>query len=273
MSIKTVMNIKGISFSPKYSSGSAAERNKTLQNIRDNIFARVVSRFEAPHTVDNTYVKYGLREYVPIAEIRKVIKESLPEKLRLDIKKTQNGAKDYDACLNTHVNNRDASVSYYSINIPAMKNHLHIDSIPTVMHEITHLLDMALYPQYNNSLTKIFKKGLPEKVYELFDKVYYTQGEFLKFKILKKTKEFMKGLSVEDKLLVLKFLELELKTEAKAKSCTEKYINFLRTHQKRKCRYNPVDYSLYNFEKKIKLVKKMRYKIISKERKKIAKKH
>ena len=263
------MKIKGINFSPKYSTGSIGERNKTVQKIRDQIFLHVVNQYDSPKVVKDTHVEFGHKHYIPINSIKKLLKDILPEKLKFNVKKHPPTDKENSGSILQHINEH-GDIRYYTMTLPSKKNHLYIDDIPSMMHEVNHLLDFAINPQYQNTIRKIFQKDLDKNFEKLFGYTYYTNNIYNKFKIMKKTKQAIKNLSVEDKLIFLKNLELELKTEQNSYNCMDIYVKKLNQYQKRHLHYRQNIYDTYNFEKKIKLVRKMRYEIIKNERKKLA---
>lgn len=260
------MKTNGINFSPKYSRGSVAKRSEFVRKVRDNIFDNILNQYYPPKSDSNAFGGLNKIHYIPISNLDNFIKDLLPERLKFNLKKTPPKTKEYIGELQTRCS--ENGVSYYSIEIPAKKNHLYINDIPYLMHEITHLLDSAINPQYKISFEKLAQKKLAQSAIALYENVYYTNDKYNKFNILKKTYKVLKNLLTEDKLLILKFIELELKTEINAYGCMKKYIDDLRKNHQCRISYNKKAYNSFNFEKKLKLVEKLRNKIILNERKK-----
>ena len=259
------MKIKGINFSTKYAAGSVTDRNGAVQKIRDKIFTNVLNEYP-------NIIELDASKHLPISVIKEHIKKFLPEKLKINVRRHQQNRDDYKGCLIRHINS-NVLVSHYTMELPAEKNKFCIDEIPTLMHELTHLLDFAINPQHNNICEKLVKYNLIEKFKKLYEEYFYTDKKISKFKIYRTTKKGIKEMPAEEKLVFLKAIELGLKTEMNAYGCMKKYADTLRIKKQRRICYNSGYYKKLNFEKKLKLIEKMRYKIISNERKEIAKTH
>ena len=258
------MKIKGINFSTQYTKGSVVDRNNTANRIRAEIFNNVIKEFNKPQKNDSS----KKLEFIPISHVEKLIKEKLPEPLKLIFKKVQLEKRDLNGAMMAIYN--ETGTKYYRMEVEAVKNQLPITNVPTLMHETTHLLDAATNPQYGLIDRQLCKKELNEKVDDFYMNTFYTDKLYPKFITKRKTRKFLKDMPVEDQLLVLRYFKLSMLTEIRAYEADKEFAKKISPWNNKKIQgYDELTYKCFGFEKNIKLVDKMRANIIRKERNKI----
>ncbi len=255
------MKIKKVNFSNKYATGSIEARKKTMEQLRSEIYSAVMKEFSPVRISKNLSVE---RTGIILPKLEKILKENLPEKINFCIAK-KDPRKIYDGCILTELDRK--KVINYRMELPIENKELSVFKIPTFMHEVTHLLDFALNSQYKVVVEHLKEAEISGEAYSLYKECFYTKhAEAFDPKILtKKTNEFLKGYTTEEKLLILRYIKLLMITEVNAFNATKKYSEDLL----KKVNYFPTKWPKlpdYHFSEKIKSVDEMRLKIIKKER-------
>lgn len=259
------MKCRGIHFSSIYTRGSQNIRNIKCQEMSADLYQGITKLYAEKYCTDVKYKLLTGQETVSLKKIYELYKKIIPEPLRFSIKKMQNCNQNCSGNIATHYSKKRNNVIRYKIEIVAPKNEFQFFNLPVLMHETIHLLDFAFNPQYKSVITKVLQKKQYARLHKLYEQYYYTPEYFSTAKIKQVTKQFLKGMCSEDKLLLLKYIKLGLATENRAYKISDFY--------KRKLKINnmTLECDVFKFKRKMKLVDKMRYKIIKKERTKIKK--
>ena len=249
-----------IKFSYNFSKGSCKMRKEKMQKLNSELF-------------DNIFNLYKYCDSVAINKIEKCTKKHLPEPI--NFKLVSMGKEKYEtqggACLTQYFK---GLAEKYFIELPTKNNLLDVNNLSILMHEYTHFLDYLFNPKTIKTGEKVITSGLDPILASLYKNHYYNNKNFSyrkENKIMKQTKnetlKILKNLSNENKITILKSLINLMQTELNA---YEQGFNFSvkLLHQGRK--YNSSDMigveKTFLFDKKIKYVKKLLYKIISEER-------
>lgn len=258
------MKVKGINFSYAYSRGSKVERIEKTWQLGQQVFDRVIQKFDEQTSVPIE------QKSIPISNLRGLLKENLPEMLKFSVKKTPKEEKVVGSLTSTY---NSTAPKRYIMEVPAEDNKLFIRHVSTLIHETIHLLDRALQPQFQAVESQMSKRGLSYRFSKFYNEVFYTNKGYSKFSTKRKTNKFLKGMSIEDRLLALRFFKLNMETETRAYQASNNIDKSLVNADKDKIFMNQLAYQNYNFERNIKLVDKMRADIIKKERNKIKRAH
>ncbi len=201
-------------------------------------------------------------------QIISIIKKIKPfESLAIDIEK--NNDEIYEGSMNLVINN-EKNCSTYKIIVEKLTD------IPTLVHEFHHISDHVFHPKFLSRMQILIKKGLETDKYINFYNNFYYSGLIaenkqeikyaLKF-IENKTRKFLKGFSVEDKINYLQDIRYNLLTECNA------YKKQIEVAEKlKKLNYPINENDLYDcpkvgfFEEKVKLLNKLLKETITKER-------
>ena len=155
----------------------------------------------------------------------------------------------------------------------AEQNAVDLADIPSLAHESTHLFDYLFSPKTIKTIEKVNQKDLDALSDNLYALLFYSAGglgineNMSMFKLKRTITKELKDLSNDDKISVLKYLKEGLETEVNAYSTEDICANML-IDKGKESYYSPYDEieSIYKFNKKIKLLKKMIYETISQSR-------
>ena len=256
----------GIKFSPIYTRGSTRTHNIIRTQLSERLYSEVMDLFASQaRTEAKSNPKAG--EYISKDQLREIFVKILPEPLNFKIQtSTKKDVKNNLSASMCAISNKQGMEGYKLI-LPLKDDKLYIEDIPELMHEAGHLLDYALNPQYTANLISIGNKDFYKKLSEIYEKFYYTVTDYSLFRIKRVTKTFLRNLSCKDKLKALKNIKLRLMTESNAYLTENHYWQELRKQRKGMKKDPPPTPLDFCFREKIRLINRMRYKIVAKERK------
>ncbi len=258
--LKVSPNVK---FSYNLVKGSVAQRKQFVSSLNEKFFEELQSM--------NT-------SNITIRDFKSVYNKVLPEKKKVEIKQLKElkifeGASDYQYDSRNYI-------SGITLEVPIKKSKIPKDSLVTIMHENTHILDTLANPKHTSLTQKLYRAGqYGHKRDDWFINVLYCKNktndnkESILEVVKEKTKEFLKGKSNSDKILHLQDARYELEQEQHAYSEQLKYAKKLKDNGEEVSGQDLIDYEpIYMFSEKIQLLKEMIFNLISEERKKLAKK-
>lgn len=257
------MKIPKLRLSNEYSKGSQSARIKTAKGMNRKIFSTIYPMYKDSDTVSLRQIERTYKKCVP-ETIYFRIKKLLPE----DLQKWEGG-------MITYFKNKKASG--FCIAVKAEKNTLNIRELPTLMHESMHFFDYILNPNYVKIDEKLRDKNLKKIAYNLYNKYYYSNEYFSYFKPQRATKKAkqgtyktINGMNIEDKCIIMNYIKLKMKTEINAFDESYKYSKQLKK-DKRNHKWCDAEgnHKTFQFDKKLKLINKILYKEITKERMKM----
>lgn len=258
------MKAPKVKFSYNYSRGSALYRSVKSKALSEKLFHEYL------------YL-YGNKDSLPLKTITQKFKAFMPEPIYFDIKKIPIEELDmYGATSDYYINN-EGDLRKYRILLPADGNSLLLENLPNLIHEATHLFDSLLQPKTLQSYKKIFTNQNHEKIEEFFEHYLYNGDNTLMAKntkisnIKRQTKKFLRKFSVKEKISILNFYRERMQSELSAyrleSDCNQKLKRKIKN--KNFWSFEDID-NLYHFEDKINLLNKMIYRILLKERYKMA---
>ena len=247
-------------FSPAYAKGSLAQRFAAADKINNKIFGNVVKLY---HDKKNTY---------PAEIIEECYNFCLPEEKNVVIQpmtvynsEDYYGGVDFLCKMNMCVG--------FAIELPVTKSDkLHVKTIPTLMHESTHVLDFFLNPKFLRNDVKFNDLKNNDKCWEVYQEYFYkSSGETLD-EILdnaqSNTKNVLKEMKPNERLIFLNFIRYSLQMEQRAYIQDSVYANALKKIGKPFDKEDLPNYSKIMLAKeKIKLVEKMLADEIKEQRK------
>lgn len=255
------MGIKRINFSNKYATGSIKERREKAEKLSSQIYDVLMDKYQPTKITDTLYLETS---HIPLKKVEKIISNNLPERLNFYLT-SRKSDKNYEACVKTMLNGN--KVFQYRMELPMEKGEFSIFKVPVLMHELSHLLDNAFNPQYRVVVENINKAGIIKDVNAFYKQNFYTLKNVPEKELSKKIKTFLKNLTLENKLLVLRFVKLymrgEINAHAAEKNYRNKFIPYLTSMPL--FGFGKNDVSKYKFKEKIELVDKIRYDLIKKE--------
>ena len=161
----------------------------------------------------------------------------------------------------------------FAIELPVTKSDkLHVKTIPTLMHESTHVLDFFLNPKFLRNDVKFNELNKNEECWEIYQKYFYNSSGKTLDEILKNakssTKEALKKLNPQDRLIFLNFIRYSLQMEERAYKQDSVYAKVLKKIGKPFDKEDLPDYSkIMHTKEKIELADKMLAEEIKKQRK------
>ncbi len=256
--------INNVKFSYNLIKGSVKKREEFVSNLNEQFFNALVPVYKK-NKITLTDIK---REYFSLLPEKKVVKiKPLNAKFKLD------GASDY-----IYIDN---SIAGITLEMPLKHSILPKDSFVTFMHENTHVLDTLANPKHTALTLKLFQENkYDNKRNKWFDNIIYnrepinkTTKENILLNIKNQTQNFLKGKQIEDKIAILQDARYQLEQEKHAYSEQLKYALKLKAKNMPVTEKDLVDESKnFLFDEKIQLLKEITFNLISKERKKLAKK-
>ncbi len=253
-----------VKFSYNYIKGSASDRKKIVSLLNEKLF-------------DDLKLMHADSK-ISINEFKSIYKRHLPEKKKIEIKSLKE-LKDFCGASAYLYDSRNY-ISGMTLEIPTKRSKISKDSLVTIIHENTHVLDTLSNPKHTALTQKLYREGKYDTKRDnwFINVLYNNEGLNADKKIVldnvnERTLNFLKGKSNSDKILHLQDARYELEQEQHAYSEQLKYAKKLKDMGEEVSEKDLVDYEpLYMFSEKLKLLKEMTFKFISEERNKIAKK-
>ena len=259
--LKVSPNVK---FSYNLVKGSISQRKVFVSSLNEKLFEQL----QPIVTKD-----------MPIRKFKSIYNKTLPEKKKIEIK-TLKESKDFEGASDYLYDSRDY-INGMTLEIPAQRSKILKDALVTVMHENTHILDTLSNPKHTVLTQKLYREGkYDNKRDNWFLKVLYNEErpnsdkEAVLDDVKEKTRNFLKGKSNSDKILLLQDARYQLEQEQHAYFEQLKYAKKIKDMGEEVSENDLTDCEpLYMFTEKIQLLKEMAFDLISQERKKISKKY
>ena len=269
--MKNIVN-STVKFSYNISKGSIKNRQKLISKYNKQIFSRLEQNLK-----DN---------YISVADAQKAIDEVLPEKKVIQIRPISSKNKKEDVGNSDFLYGKNWNIVGQTIDIP-------IKNLSIFMHELTHVINTLLNPKTTARVNGMYlRRTYTENLSNIIDKKLYNYENieetipFISNKRYKKAKKeilqtrenellkFLKGYSVKDKIDYIQEMRNTLIEERTAYTEEEKYAWILtKKHKIHLPKFNEIDnLKGYFFDEKIKILKKIGFEIIDKERKEHARK-
>lgn len=251
-------------FSSAYTKGSLAQRFALTDKINQKIFGNTVKLYPDKK-----------RNY-PAEVIEECYNFCTPEDKNVLIKPLKI-SKDDDYAGGTNIMRKmDMYVGYF-MELPVTKNEkINIRTLPTLMHESTHVLDFLLNPKFLKNDLDFFNKPLSEKCFDFYEKIFYKLSDkpLLPAQILetaqKEIEEFLETLPVDMKIKFLNFMRYSMRMEEHAYRQDIHYAKILKKLGKPVDSEELTDYNkVLLFPQKIKIVENLLAKTLKEERLKL----
>lgn len=276
--MKNIVN-STVKFSYNISKGSIKNRQKLISKYNKQIFSRLEQNLK-----DN---------YISVADAQKAIDEVLPEKKVIQIRPISSKNKKEDVGNSDFLYGKNWNIVGQTIGIPIKNNKISIKNLSIFMHELTHVINTLLNPKTTARVNGMYlRRTYTENLSNIIDKKLYNYENieetipFISNKRYKKAKKeilqtrenellkFLKGYSVKDKIDYIQKMRNTLIEERTAYTEEEKYAWILtKKHKIHLPKFNEIgNLKGYFFDEKIKILKKIGFEIIDKERKEHAKK-
>ncbi len=253
-----------VKFSYNLIKGSVKKREEFVSNLNEHFFSTLVPIYQKGKTT--------------LSDIRRSYFSVLPESKIVDIKPLTDNSKYYGASDYIYAGD---SISGLTLEMPLKHSILPKVSFVTFMHENTHVLDTLTNPKHTALTLKLFQGGKYDTKRDKWYNFLYkrelinkrTKGNIL-LKVKTKTKSFLSGKSLQDKIALLQDARYQLEQEKHAYSEQLKYALKLKAQNIPVTKDDLVDESKnFLFDEKIQLLKDMIFELISKKRKNIADKY
>jgi len=238
-------------FSSAYTKGSLAQRFALTDKINQKIFG-------------NTVKLYKCKRNYPAEIIEDCYNFCTPEDKNIMIKPLKVSKED-DFAGGTNIMQKMGMYVGYFMELPVTKSDkINIRTLPTLMHESTHVLDFLLNPKFLKNDLDFFNNPLSEKCFDFYEKYFYKFGDksLLPAQILetakKGTEEFLKTLPVDMKITFLNFMRYSMRMEEHAYRQDIHYAKILKKLGKPFDSEELTDYNkVLLFPEKIKIVENL----------------
>ena len=209
-------------FSSAYAKGSLAQRFAAADKINNKIFGNTVKLYQ------------GKRNNYPADIIEDCYNFCTPENKNVAIVPLKDYGDD-DLAGGTRVVEKMGMYVGYAMELPVTKNDkISIRTLPTLMHESTHVLDFLLNPKFLRSERAFFDNPLSHKFVKFYEKYFYNEGaENVKPEDILKTAEhatskFINLLPFSTKIVFLKFIRFSMQMEEHAYKQDYHYAKILK---------------------------------------------
>lgn len=240
--------------------GSYIERQQKADRIVNKIFNDIQGKFK--------------NNELPITKMQDCIDKNIPRHVKIIIKNNED--ESYEGLSDILYSPQSGKINATTIEIPTKNNKIKIEDLPTVMHELQHIIDQLYHPKYLARNQDMRNKNLmTEKYINLYDKWIYNEEDpenkkevkYILTVIKQKILEFLKGKSTSEKISYLQDSKYCLQMEDKAYFTQAKVAKKLnKKHRKVKQTELLKLNKIYMFKEKIKLLNEIAGSIIGKER-------
>lgn len=249
--------------------GSFKQRQLQANNLTGKLFENINSSIKDDYSI------------ITYEQLQKHINDALSDKNFKVI--VQNITDEYigtcdGLCEVLYNANRD--IRALSLCLSGIGNTIRSMYLPVFMHEFQHLADDIFHPKYLSRLQSLNKKGLNNKKYDDFYDKYFYCPEFIECKsdkkyalkvIKNKTKKFLRGLNISDKMDFIQDMRYSLISEIEAYKQERAVAKALQSKGIMIKSLTFEDYAKEGlFEEKINLLKNLAMEYITKERSKHA---
>lgn len=244
----------------KITRGSYFERQQKADATINKLYQELQGRFK--------------KQELTIDKMQECINETLPNHVRIIIKDCQD--KDFDGFSDILYSPKSGKINATTIEIPTKNNKVNIKELPTIMHELQHVIDQLYHPKYlarnqhmeNNKLfTEQYNLLYDGWLYNFEEPGSKKEIKYILEVIKQRLLEFLKGKPTSDKINYLQDCRYGLQMEEKA------YFTQSKIAKKLKKKHLPInkddlikENKDYMFHEKIQLLKEMASTIIGKER-------
>ena len=252
-------------FSSAYTKGSLAQRFVLTEKINQKIFGNTVKLYS------------GKKNNYPAEIIEDCYNFCTPEDKNIMIKPLVVSEND-DFAGGTKIMEKMGMYVGYLMELPVTKNDkINIRTLPSLMHESTHVLDYLLNPKFlKNDLDFFNNSKYCEDCFKFYEEHFYKlnenndgQKEMLKT-AEKETIKFLKTLPDDLKITFLKFMRYSMQMEEHAYRQDVHYARILKKLGKHVDNEELKDYNkILLFPEKINIVEKLLSKTIKNEREKL----
>ena len=249
-------------FSSAYTKGSLAQRFALADKINEMIFGNTVKLYR------------GKRRNYPAEIIEECYNFCIPENKNIMLEHL----KDPDADKftgGTEIIEKMGMYAGYVIKLPINGNgNINIKSLPTFMHESTHVLDFMLNPKFLKNDLDLTNSSLRTECVDFYDKFFYqyidNTPELTLETAYNETVKFLKKIPDYMKITFLNYMRYNMQMEKHAYSQDTHYARILKKLGKPVGKGELEDYNkTVLYPEKMKIVEKLLAQTIKEEREKL----
>ncbi len=224
----------------EYVKGTSKERRDLACALNNKFFKNISKNFKSKDISFDRFQK-TLDETSPFSQNVKVIENS-----------------DNGGALTIKVNDNNTGITGYNMLIPANKlsGEIPLTTAEIFMHESAHYFSFMTNPKTVARIAKVYETKLFLKTQDFYDDILYSNTPLTKSEISQKLDELLNRLMPKERIDFLQNSRYRLKDELTAYKEGAKYQNLIQEiHSDKICdKVEPMDYSDFNFENKIKLL-------------------
>lgn len=245
----------------QYTKGTLQDRQRKSGQLVNKLYKNIKGRFKNGE--------------IELSKIQDCIDEILPSHVRVIVKNSECNA-DFDGYSDIGYSANSGKINITTIELPTENKKIKLKDLPALLHEFQHITDQLFNPKYlarnqdmanKNLLTNKYNNIYDEYIYNYEAATNKNEKSYILKQIEYKLKEFLKGMSITDKINYLQDSRYSLIMENNAYFTQQKYAKKLnKQHQKIKALDLKKLNKDYMFTEKINLLKKIAGNIISKER-------
>lgn len=245
----------------QYTKGTLQDRQRKSGQLVNKLYKNIKGRFKNGE--------------IELSKIQDCIDEILSSHVRVIVKNSECNA-DFDGYSDIGYSANSGKINITTIELPTENKKIKLQDLPALLHEFQHITDQLFNPKYlarnqdmanKNLLTNKYNNIYDEYIYNYEAATNKNEKSYILKQIEYKLKEFLKGMSITDKINYLQDSRYSLIMENNAYFTQQKYAKKLnKQHQKIKALDLKKLNKDYMFTEKINLLKKIAGNIISKER-------
>lgn len=244
----------------KITRGSYLERQQKADRTINKIFNDIQGQFK--------------NNELSLDKMQECIDKNIPRHVKIIIKNCED--EDYEGFSDILYSTQSGKINATTIEFPTKNKKVKIEDLPTIMHELQHVIDQLYHPKYLARNQYMANKNLfSEKYNNLYDEWIYNKEDpenkkeikYILSVIKQKILEFLKGKATSDKINYLQDCKYCLQMEDKAYFTQSKIAKKLKKkHLKVKQEDLLKLNKNYMFQEKINLINEIASSIIGKER-------
>lgn len=219
------------------------------------------------------YPKFDKNKELSLSEIQKSIDDIFEKKVKIIVKQTS--TPEFDGSSDVVCSPINGSYTATTLELNSVKGKIKFEDLITIIHEFQHIVDQLFIPKYLIRGQKMTLMGMMTPKYQnLYDKLYnyeYPTSKADKHKIIKllehKIKKFLRGMNISEKMDYIQDARYSLIMEEQAYRTQRKYAKiFYKKHLPIKEYELEDEISLHMLKEKIKLLTRIGFELVEKER-------
>lgn len=245
-------------FPLEYSKGTVSERISLAKKLNAEFFEKISKKFKSGEVSFDTF--------------QRTLKETIPVKSSVKVKKTETGLDcyGYTSFKSKHNNSKyKLNINSWEIHLPENKNgKISLDAIDTCLHETYHYFSQMAAPKEPRRIAKLLETGTYDRFSKVYSLLFYSDFPFDRVVLGETLDRTLAKLNIEEKIDFLQYCRYSLGNEANAFAEGKKYSDLAEKlfGDKLSIQIKERDTKSFNFDMKLELLNNKLSQIMKKYR-------